>query len=80
MKANLSFQGIPILYKTFNNQKEIGLEFSGITLADLIKGYDAPVKKALLSEPRGQFTQELPLTLESYFSLLPITNFFNQLV
>ena len=72
MKAHLTFQGMTILYKTFNNQKEIDLEFSGTTLADmvtvLVTRYGVPVKKALLNES-GELDAEVRVTLnDNYLS------------
>jgi hypothetical protein len=72
MNAHLSFQGMPILYKAFNNQKEIDLEFMGTTLADLVKAlstrYGAPVKEALLNES-GDLDAEVRVTLnDNYLS------------
>ena len=66
MKAHLSFHGMPLLYKTFNNQKEIDLEFMGTTLADLVKAlvtrYGAPLKNALLNES-GDLDAEIRVIL-----------------
>lgn len=72
MKTHLTFQGMPILFKTFNNQKEIDLEFSGTTLADLVTAlvtrYGVPVKKALLNES-GDLDTEVRVTLnDNYLS------------
>ena len=66
MKAHLSFHGMPLLYKTFNNYKEIDLEFMGTTLADLVKAlvtrYGAPLKNALLNES-GDLDAEIRVIL-----------------
>ncbi|MFC1535080.1 hypothetical protein ACFL7M_17140 [Thermodesulfobacteriota bacterium] len=66
MKIHLDFKGVPILYKTLRNEKEMKFEFSGEILRELIdsliKKYGLTLKKALLDN-QGNVDMEIRVIL-----------------
>jgi len=73
MKVRLNVSGISLLYSVLGKRKEIDVEFSGVTLRDLVKTleqrFGPTMRKAILDE-NGDIDREIMVLYnnESYLS------------